>query len=487
MDILEKYVAEFNEGDDELYVENISNAKALTWMRQEIPLFECSNKVVEKIYYFRWWTYRKHIRHTSNGYVITEFMPQVLWSDKETNVINAPVGHQINEGRWLKNSKKYILDYVNYLLEHSKISHTYSVWLIYPLMEFDKLNDIGVDKSLVVRLDEYYKQWEDEHLAENGMFWSFDNYDAMEYSISGSGEGTSYKGLRPTLNSYMCADAYALAYFAQKAGLAEVQKLYYEKYEDLKNKINQKLWKDGFYRAFHFKDDNEMQTVLENKKHIPMELIGYIPWMFNIPPKERDDAFMYLLHKNVFLTDIGITTADMRDEKFLYQVNHECLWNGYVWPFATSQTLTALLNVVRRNRENTNYKNIFFFLLNQYASSHRIIKDDGKEYPWIDEVMHPFTGDWSSRTFLKNRNWVRHNNTLIERGKDYNHSTFCDLVISALTGIEFIGDDILFNPIIPDDWDYFKIENLYIRGNKYTIVYDKTGEQYGVGKGFFVF
>ena len=49
---------------------------------------------------------------------------------------------------------------------------------------------------------------------------------------------------------------------------------------------------------------------------------------------------------------------------------------------------------------------------------------------WIDEDMDPFTGDWTARTLLKADNWNPGRGGL-ERGKDYNHSTFCDLVLSG--------------------------------------------------------
>jgi len=44
-----------------------------------------------------------------------------------------------------------------------------------------------------------------------------------------------------------------------------------------------------------------------------------------------------------------------------------------------------------------------------------------------------------------------------ERGKDYNHSTFCDLLISELLGLPPRADNIIeVNPLLPSDaWNYF--------------------------------
>lgn len=67
-----------------------------------------------------------------------------------------------------------------------------------------------------------------------------------------------------------------------------------------------------------------------------------------------------------------------------------------------------------------------------------------------------------------------------ERGKDYNHSTFCDLVISVLTGFNLKNGTVKFDTIIPNMWEYFSIDSLYIRGSRYRIEYDKTGKHYGI-------
>ena len=100
--IVESYVAEFNAYDDEIYVQEYDNSEAAQFLLNNIPIFECPDKELEKTYYFRWWTYRKHILSTPEGFVITEFLPDVPWAGKY-NVINCSGMHQFREGRWLKN------------------------------------------------------------------------------------------------------------------------------------------------------------------------------------------------------------------------------------------------------------------------------------------------------------------------------------------------------------------------------------------------
>lgn len=116
--------------------------------------------------------------------------------------------------------------------------------------------------------------------------------------------------------------------------------------------------------------------------------------------------------------------------------------------------------------------------------------EDGRNLSWIDENLNPFTGDWISRSRLKNWNdtpWPKGKGGE-ERGKDYNHSTFNDLIITGLIGIRTTDENILIvNPLVSEKrWNYFCLDKVYYKGKNITIVYDKTGDRYHQGKGFYI-
>ncbi|MDQ5929261.1 MAG: hypothetical protein QG594_1039 [Bacteroidota bacterium] len=94
------YVDYFNTMEDENLKFAIPNDSAWTWMENNIPLFECPQQNVEEIYYFRWWSARKHIIKTAQGFGITEFLVQRSYADKY-NLIACALGQHINEFRWL--------------------------------------------------------------------------------------------------------------------------------------------------------------------------------------------------------------------------------------------------------------------------------------------------------------------------------------------------------------------------------------------------
>ncbi len=489
MDLLRHYVDLFNKGDEESYKNKIDNAAAYDWLGDEIPLFECPDADIERTYYFRWWTYRKHIKETERGYIISEFLPDVPWSGKYNSII-AATGHHIYEGRWLKNSNVYLKDYIRFFFEHPDNAYDYSVWLAYAVLKLVNTSfDFEFASEMLPKLCKYYEGWEETHALPSGLFWSYDGRDAMECSISGTDPKNiraPKRGIRPTLNSYMCADAYAISELARLTGDPETEKKYIEKHRALRELINKELFEDGFYRAYHYYDGEDTDTVISRGRgKAPREELGYIPWMFNIPEANgREAAFALLADERSFRTDYGIATAERSHEKFLYEAAHECLWNGYVWPFATSQTLYALMNVID-NYGGDSYRELWFELLLQFAKSHTRIKEDGTTVPWIDEVRHPLRDEWSSREILKNWGW-RENKGGYERGKDYNHSTFCDLVISGLVGVKDEGEKITVRPNIPDSWNYFKLTGLNFRGKTYDITFDRDGTKYGTGIGLSV-
>ena len=113
---------------------------------------------------------------------------------------------------------------------------------------------------------------------------------------------------------------------------------------------------------------------------------------------------------------------------------------------------------------------------------------------WIDEDQNPYTGDWIARTCISK--WEKANPEVwkkvggtSDRGKDYNHSTFCDLVINGLVGLRpQTGNTVVVNPLVPEGvWDYFCLDRVPYHGRMLTILWDKSGNRYGKGTGLRVF
>ena len=610
------YVDTFNEQDEELYVQHVPNERAWAFLKGNIPLFDCPNEDFTRTYLFRCWTYRKHIKDTPDGFVITEFRPKVGWAGKH-NTINCPAGHHFYEGRWM-HDQRYLDDYAVFWFRKGGSVRSYSFWAADALYQRHLVHP---NKPLLVGLlDDLvknYNGWEEEKLDPNGLFWQIDNRDGMEISIGGH-------GYRATINSYMYGDAVAIARIADMAGRSELAKAYRAKAARIKDLVQTDLWdaearffkvrprdphkssgllewtinadanltqrgrpsashcwhadtldalndgvlpkdsndraiprmtfwdhqgtqewvqyefpepieatsvevywfedKEGCYapetwRLLYREGDawrpvatpsgygialdrfnavtfepvktNALRLEVTSRKFglekLPLadvrELHGLTPWYMNLPAPGFEVAWKQLMAPKGFYAPYGPTTAEQRhsDFKISYE-GHACQWNGPSWPFSTAITLTGLANLLNNYEQTTMTKDDYFETLRIYTNSHRLTREDGTVVPWIDENLDPYTGDWIARTRKIGQEPK-------ERGKDYNHSTYCDLIITGLVGIRPQPDGtIVVNPLVPDDtWDWFCLDNVAYQGRTVTVVWDRTGDRYGRGPGLRIF
>ena len=494
--LLKEYVAKFNKYDNELYKQHVNNENAYNFLSENIPIIEIPDKVIEENYYFRWWTYRKHIKSTPDGIVITEFLPKVYWS-KKYNTINCPAAHHIYEGRWLRNPK-YISDYINFWLKNSEDGiRQYSFWIADATLAFNKIH--RNDSLLFSQLDPLinnYNQWEKTRMENNkSLFWQWDEKDGMEYTISGrilngGVEKSAVDAIRPTINSYMYGDARAISKIAQLKNEIEIEKKFEKKAEKIKDQLQGRLWNEklSFFTVLP-------KNYIESTKPLNVrELIGYVPWYFNLPDDKPKYSFAWEKLKDTlgFSAPYGLTVTERSHPFFKISYRgHECQWNGPSWPFATTQTLKALANYLNNySKKKSISKDDYYSLLLQFAESHKIINERGQKQNWIDENLNPFTGDWISRTRLKeweNGTWSKDKGG-VERGKDYNHSGFCDLVLNDLLGIKpKLNSTIEINPLIPDNWEWFAVKNINYQNKKIDIVWDENGKKFGLGKGLTIF
>jgi hypothetical protein len=490
------YIQAFNEQDEELYRQAVPNARVDTFLAANIPLLDIPDKALEKVYYFRWWTYRKHLKSTPDGYVITEFLPDVPWAGKY-NTISCPAGHQLYEGRWLRDPA-YLRDYAHFwLTEAGDGIRSYSFWAADAFLAFSKVYpDQSFMSEHLPLLENNYAAWVAERQdSTRQLFWQIDNRDGMEFSASGRmlNGGDRIGGMaaiRPTINSYQYGDAKAIAQMADYLAQEDLSEKYQKRADRLKRLVQERLWNDSlsFFTVLprDYSPDSEPLDI--------RELIGYVPWYFNLP----DDspayaaAWKYVMDSTAFLAPYGLTVCEQTHPYFeISYEGHECQWNGPSWPFATTQVLKGLANLLSRyEHHGTITKTDYYALLKQYADSHQRTTGDGRTIPWIDENLNPFTGDWISRTRLKNWNgkgWVDQKGGQ-ERGKDYNHSGFCDLVISDLIGLKpQLSDTLQIKPLVPEDWAYFCLDKVNYHGKSLPSLWDQDGSRYGKGKGFRVY
>jgi hypothetical protein len=457
------YVDYFNKMEDENIKQAIPNDSAWGWMQKNIPLFECPQQNVEEIFYYRWWTLRKHIKKTEKGFVFTEFLVQRSYADKY-NLIASALGHHIYESRWL-HDKQYMDNNLKVWYRGNdgkplKKLRFYSSWNEYAILNRYLVN---ADKKFVVDLlpdmTANYDAWETERKGLDGLFWQYDVRDAMEETISG---GRKEKNPRPSINSYMYGNAFALSILAYESGNTTMAMKYFNKADSINKLTKEKLWNANHY---FFEVRKDQGDTLANVK----EEIGFIPWYFNMPDSNYNIAWKAVTDTKTFCAPFGITTADRSHPLFRTHGCCKCEWDGAVWPFATSQTLTAMANLLNNYEQNYVTDSNYFSLLNTYVESQYY-----RGRPYVGEYLDEKTGYW-----LKGDE---------ERSRYYNHSTFNDLIITGLVGLRPRADDVVeVNPLLPaNKWDWFCLDNVLYHGKIITVIWDKDGTKYKKGKGLSV-
>lgn len=233
--------------------------------------------------------------------------------------------------------------------------------------------------------------------------------------------------------------------------------------------MQQTLWdtKSQFYKH-QARDNNPSGALLTTR-----EIMGYLPWMFNLPTAaSHTAAIAQLKDPQGFSASYGPTTAERRSKWYLHEAATCCRWDGPSWPFATSQTLTAVENLLNDYPAQTYFSAADYInLLRGYAATQY---KNGQ--PYVAEAHDPDADAWMS-------DYDRSNHS-----EDYNHSTFVDNIIAGLIGLRVQRDEsLVVNPLAPPSWDHFALENAAYHGHSVTVLWDSTGSHYGQGQGLRVY
>lgn len=469
MSLLRKYIEKFESLDGGKFEKFFDgNSDIFTFLSENLPVFECEDKTLEEIYYFRAYTFAKHIKINRNGkFIITEWLDFISWQKETDGAISCPVGHHLRELIWLKNGAEIAKDYIRFWCENIKYLSYYNNWFVYAVWEYcEATGNMDFAYSVITPLIEYFEHLRSQHKALCGLYKCVDNYDGMELSISGY-------GVRTTINSYVYANAYGLYKILEYGGERERAEDYRHFAEDLRGRINAQMFKKDFYYNLPLEAGEEMPRFIPNfsnpnQKYGVKELTGYVPWYFGIPTEKENVAWKYTVDKKVFLQKYGFATADVSDEQFGYEFPHMCLWNGPVWPFATSQTLTGLYRVLQRGEEMPIGKKEYCKFLKTYAKSQYRIDENGTKRPWIDENLDGNTGEWIARQWL-----IDNNRYDIGRGRDYNHSSYLDLILGGLVGAGVENGEVVFKPLADGEQiSSFSVKGLRILNKDYDLRFE---------------
>lgn len=469
--------------NQDAYLSGLSDAQ---WYRDNIPFVDLPDQTIQSVYYYRWRTWKEHLRYTdtSNGWISTEFLDCCGYA-APYQAIDAAAGHQITEGRWIRDAT-YDNDYVKFWLtgpgagpkpqtdsvnaDTGDWAHEYSFWLASAAYgQAQVTGDFGPLERMLPDLIRQYRGWDNQYSSTLGLYWSVPVWDAMEFSVSSYESSDPYHGgagYRPTLNAYQYGDAVAISHIAQLDGDTALAEEYASRARDLKAAMQKWLWDPT--RSFYYsmaRDENPDHKLLDTR-----EEIGFVPWQFDAASSADSGAWAQLLDPNGFASAYGPTTAERRSPLFMHDAGGCCRWDGPSWPFATSQTLTGLANLLIENPTQT------AITAGDYtAALHTFAETQNRNgVPYLAEAHSPDVNTWIYDGY--------------NHSEDYNHSTFNDLVLSGLLGFRPRSDtSIDLHPLVPASWDHYLAENVPYHGHNITVIWDKDGSHYHQGSGLRIY
>lgn len=452
------------------------------WYEGRIPFFESADPKIDAVYYYRWSIFRAHQRDLGErGYITTEFADDVSWQREPYASLNDASGFHIAEGRWL-GDRRFTDDYIDFMYQGGNDRHftdymADSVWGRY-LVDGDR--EAAVRHLRAMR--HIYGLWDDKYDFTKGLYFIEPLLDATEYTVSsidasggkdGFGGGDSF---RPSINSYMFANARAIANLAELAGDPKLAKQFADRAEALRQRVLADLWNPRLtHFADRFKVDNEHVKYWEPIR--ARELVGYLPWMFDLVPDDARyaKAWGHLLDPGALAGKAGMRTVESSYQYYMRQYRYvgkdpECQWNGPVWPYQTTQVLTGMANLLDHyDARGPVTRSAYMRLLRQYAALHF---QDGRLD--LEEDYHPETG----RPIVG-----------LDRSHHYFHSGYVDLILTGVVGIRPRADDVLeVNPLLPEAGDpqalgWFRAENVPYHGHRLAVTWDADGTHYRRGAG----
>jgi hypothetical protein len=194
------------------------------WYERNIPFLDSPDAAINATYYYRWQLVTKHLTYGSpgTGYTITEFMDRPFWSGAY-GAISCPLGHQMYETRWLRD-RRYAEDFARYWFETPGAEpRSYSNWYGDAVWATYLVNgDTAFLRRMLPHMIEQYQGWMTEHWDAGHQMFHWDGmHDGMETNINSRQTADTFSGAdgyRPTLNSYLYADARAISSAARRLG-----------------------------------------------------------------------------------------------------------------------------------------------------------------------------------------------------------------------------------------------------------------------------
>lgn len=452
----------------------------------ELPSFRCSDRVLERTWYYRWYILRNCLARPEYGYLPGTVMyegrghkmgKEALhpkgWEFSRLICLSTPL--QLTDlGFWHNTSA--IHDIIRSffkcqgedgIVESAFVDHlgspfsNFMVWAVYRQYLLD--GDLGFIHEIMPSLVRFVEGNRKAYHSENDelqvevrhqrtgkeyqpSYWYFSGYPA---NPKAEGAMTFLKRVDRTIYHYL--NVLGCSRLLKCLGDSS-----WSKYEDLAlviaRQVNKKMWdrESGFYYDLHYLTDEP--AMVKN-------IVGVYPYWAGIGMEAKDKGLQYLFSREHFATGSVFATVAADCPAYspsggwmgVRRGRNACMWNGPSWPYTNGIALDA---VGRESKVKGHcYDGQFCRYLREYAWQH--FADRDLESPYLVEQYHAQTGEPLSDE------------------PDYNHSFFLRLIVEHVCGLEAQQDRIVIDPLRLG-LSYFELEKVRIRGCLYAIRYRKV-------------
>lgn len=452
------------------------------WYERNVPELTCSDSLLEKLYYYRWYVVYKNI--ITPG--VDCFQQECIYEGKDqfAQICTGSAAMQMRDARWMKHGK-LALSQLNTLIK-SQIQDGIDAGRFRDMY----LNDIPFTAWETARImgredvfsDVFeplkrFVDWETSELFVNDesflpivtgswrtaaeyqpSFFEFTNppWDHTQSNPFGNEHKTAVHRVEEAVYTYQ--NLYAIAEMAKAIGAGDLSDQYARRANVVIQNIIRFMW-DEPTKFFYDLHPDDRRKALQSKN-----FAGFLPARCGIADEYGDEMFAHLMVE--FDVPYPIPTAATDSPAFTpdntWRVgpnasneapfHYDCCWNGPTWNFANSLVLDALGSYIQRSGSQL-LNGTFVHLFQKWCEEQN---PNENAIPNSCEHYNPYTGK------------------PLRDVKDYFHSSFIDIVIKYVVGIMDVnGDSVVLNPLDIGVKKLF-LKGIPIKGNSLDFLWDAT-------------
>jgi len=449
------------------------------WFADNVPYFDASDTAYKKMWYYRWWVVRFNLVEANSpdlsGYA---FYEGKLGFDNE---IGFAVPVQMKELTYLRDPA-YALSqaensYRNLAPNGAVVDppgspywgETYSQWIGMAVAELNRIHPLPADalRRLLTGMASDVRAWLDAYDQDGDSLPERDRPRVTGYDL----DILSYwffngKMLDPTsppialervdFASFVFANAAAVAELAAAVGNQALADEFSARAERIRQATLAELWddQDGFFYPQRARDD----------QRIPIrELHGFFPFTTLLAPDQPryTAALAKLVDPAEFWARFPPVITSLQEyRKWTWEMDG---LTRNIAPHPISMGARTIIQAMKHYHHHPITAEHFMHLMSRY---------NALVYPGVnpgDPLWRPNVHEYYSK-------WEPHSISALPKPSDISHdfhSMYCSLIVEGAVGLTPRTDDKIELQPLAQDWSYFALDRLRVRGRNLTIVWDK--------------